>query len=159
MMTLRDLLDRVAGRTGLVVEIKSHYDGDRRIVQRTAEALSAYSGPAVAMSFDPDQLMTLKDIAPHVPRGIVAQRDYYKDAYWNKLTAAQKHDMTALRHALRTRPDFVAYRVDDLPAPAPWVANHIFGRPLLTWTVRTQDQRARAGRHADQMIFEGFRPE
>ena len=49
MMSLRDLLDRVAGRTGLVVEIKSHYDGDRRIVQRTAELLLAYSGPAVAM--------------------------------------------------------------------------------------------------------------
>ena len=159
MMTLSDLLDRVAGRTGLVVEIKSHYDGDRRIVQRTAELLSTYSGPAVAMSFDPDQLTTLKAIAPRLPRGIVAQRDYYKDDYWTKLTASQKHDMTALRHAFRTRPDFVAYRVDDLPAPAPWITNHIFGRPLLTWTVRTQDQRERAGRYADQMIFEGFRPE
>jgi glycerophosphoryl diester phosphodiesterase len=159
MMTLRDLLDRVAGRTGLVIEIKSHYDGDRRIVQRTAELLSSYSGPAVAMSFDPDQLTTLRNISPHLPRGIVAQRDYYKDDYWNKLTAAQKHDMTALRHAFRTRPDFVAFRVDDLPTPAPWIANHIFGRPLLTWTVRTQDQRARAARHADQMIFEGFQPD
>ena len=159
MMTLGDLLDRIAGRTGLVVEIKSHYDGDRRIVQRTAQLLSAYPGPAVAMSFDPDQLMTLKEIAPNVPRGIVAQRDYYTDDYWNKLTSAQKRDMTALRHAFRTWPDFVAYRVDDLPAPAPWIANHIFGRPLLTWTVRSRDQRVRAGRHADQMIFEGFRPE
>jgi len=159
MMTLRDLLDRVAGRSGLVIEIKSHHDGDRKIVQRTAELLSSYAGPAVVMSFDPDQLMTAKAIAPNLPRGVVAQRDYDKDDYWNKLTPAQKQDMTALRHAIRTQPDFVAYRVDDLPAPAPWIAHHIFGRPLLTWTVRTQDQRARAGRYADQMIFEGFRPE
>jgi glycerophosphoryl diester phosphodiesterase len=111
------------------------------------------------MSFDPDQLTTLKEIAPNLPRGIVAERDYHKDSYWNKLTSAQKHDMTALRHAFRTQPDFVAYRVDDLPALAPWIARNIFGRPLLTWTVRNQDQRARAGRYADQMIFEGFRPE
>lgn len=159
IMTLRDLLDRVAGRTGLVIEIKSHYDGDRRIVQRTVEVLSSYSGPVVVMSFDPDQLVTAREIAPNLPRGIVAQRDYDKDSYWNKLSAAQKHDMTALRHAFRTRPDFVAYRVDDLPAPAPWIARNIFGRPLLTWTVRSPDQRARAGRYADQMIFEGFRPE
>ncbi len=157
-MTLRDLLDRVAGRAGLVIEIKSHYDGDKRIVQRTAELLSSYAGPAVVMSFDPDQLMTVKAIAPNLPRGIVAQRDY-KDPYWNKLTDRQRHDMTALRHAFRTTPDFVAYSVGDLPAPAPWIARNIFGRPLLTWTVRTQDQRARAGRYADQMIFEGFRPE
>ncbi len=159
LMTLRDLLDRVAGRTGLVIEIKSHYDGDRRIVQRTVEILSSYSGPAVVMSFDPDQLVTAREIAPKLPRGIVAQRDYDKDSYWNKLSSAEKHDMTALRHAFRTRPDFVAYRVDDLPAPAPWIARNVFGRPLLTWTVRTPDQRARAGRYADQMIFEGFRPE
>jgi len=159
MMTLRDLLDRVAGRTGLVIEIKSHYDGDRRIVQRTVEVLSSYSGPAVVMSFDPDQLVTAKEVAPNLPRGIVAQRDYDGDPYWNKLSPDQRHDMTALRHAFRTRPDFVAYRVDDLPAPAPWLARSIFGRPLLTWTVRSPDQRMRAGRYADQMIFEGFRPE
>ena len=66
--------------------------------------------------------------------------------------------MLHLRHAFRTRPDFVAYWVDDLPAPAPWIARHIFGLPLLTWTVRTPAQRPRAARHADQMIFEGFLP-
>ncbi len=33
-----------------------------------------------------------------------------------------------------------------------------FGLPLLTWTVRTPQDRARASRLADQMIFEGFRP-
>lgn len=158
IMTLRDLLDRVAGRVGLVLEIKSHYDGDRKLVRRTAEVLSSYPGPVVAMSFDPDQLLALKESAPGLPRGIVAERNY-DDPYWDRLTAQRKHEMTALRHALRTRPDFVAYRVDDLPAPAPWIARHIFGKPLLTWTVRTQDQRARAGSYADQMIFEGFRPE
>jgi glycerophosphoryl diester phosphodiesterase len=34
----------------------------------------------------------------------------------------------------------------------------LFGLPLLTWTVRTADDRRRAQRMADQMIFEGFRP-
>jgi hypothetical protein len=48
--------------------------------------------------------------------------------------------------------------VNELPAPAPWIARHLFGLPLLTWTVRTPEQRERAARHADQMIFEGFRP-
>jgi glycerophosphoryl diester phosphodiesterase len=66
--------------------------------------------------------------------------------------------MRHLKHALRTQPQFVAYWVNDLPAPAPWIARHIFGLPLLTWTVRTAEQRARATRYADQMIFEGFQP-
>jgi hypothetical protein len=30
--------------------------------------------------------------------------------------------------------------------------------PVMTWTVRTADDRARAAAHADQMVFEGFLP-
>jgi glycerophosphoryl diester phosphodiesterase len=40
----------------------------------------------------------------------------------------------------------------------PLLARHVLRWPLLTWTVRTAGDRARAARHADQMIFEGFRP-
>jgi len=49
--------------------------------------------------------------------------------------------------------------VNELPALAPWVARNIFGCSLLTWTVRTAEQRIRAEKYADQMIFEGFHPE
>ncbi|MEN3290111.1 MAG: hypothetical protein V7634_4411, partial [Bradyrhizobium sp.] len=53
MMTLGDLCALVAGRVPLVIEVKSHFDGDRQLVKRMAEVLSAYSGPVVGMSFDP----------------------------------------------------------------------------------------------------------
>src|SRR3982074_447488 len=53
MMSLADLCTLVAGRVPLVVEVKSHFDGDRRLVARMAEVLAAYSRPAVGMSFDP----------------------------------------------------------------------------------------------------------
>jgi glycerophosphoryl diester phosphodiesterase len=89
---------------------------------------------------------------PALPRGIIAQRNYDDDD-WKK-PPEQCESMLHLRHAFRTRPHFVAYRVDDLPAPAPRIARNIFGLPLLTWTVRTPEQRARAARYADQMIFE-----
>ena len=94
---------------------------------------------------------------PELPRGIIAQRSYDDDD-WNKLTPAQRDSMLHLRHAFRTRPHFVAFSVKQLPALAPWLARHLFGLPLLTWTVRTPEQRDRAARYADQMIFEGFRP-
>jgi glycerophosphoryl diester phosphodiesterase len=32
----------------------------------------------------------------------------------------------------------------------------MFGLPLLTWTVRSTQDRAMAARFADQVIFEGF---
>ena len=157
MMTLGDLCALVAGRVPLVVEVKSHFDGDRQLVKRMAEVLSSYSGPVVGMSFDPDQVVALREIMPKLTRGIVAQRSY-DDAYWEKLTQAQRDTMLHLKHGFRTQPHFVAYSVQQLPAPPPWIARNVFGCPLLAWTVRTPEQRATAARSADQMIFEGFTP-
>ena len=158
MMTLGDLCSLVAGRVPLVIEVKSHFDGDRRLVSRMAEVLASYSGPAVGMSFDPDHVVALRELIPTRPRGIVAER-HYTAGDWPEASPAQRRGMTHLRHFFRTQPDFVAYWIDELPAVAPWIARNIFGCPLLTWTVRTQEQRQRAARHADQMIFEGFLPE
>ena len=122
-----------------------------------AEVLAGYSGPAVGMSFDPDQVLTIRELMPRLPRGIVAEREYTATD-WPEASPEQRRSMTQLRHAFRTRPHFVAYWVNELPAVAPWIARHVFGLPLLTWTVRTPEQRARAIRYADQMIFEGFLP-
>jgi glycerophosphoryl diester phosphodiesterase len=157
MMSLGDLCALVNGRVPLVIEVKSHFDGDRKLVARVAEVLAAYQGPAVAMSFDPDQVLALRELLPERPRGIIAQRTY-DAADWPEATPAQRDGMLHLRHAFHTRPHFVAFWVEQLPAPAPWIARNVFGLPLLTWTVRTPEQRERAARYADQMIFEGFRP-
>jgi glycerophosphoryl diester phosphodiesterase len=157
MMSLSDLCSLVAGRVPLVIEVKSHFDGDRKLVKRMAAVLASYDGPAVGMSFDPDQVLALRELLPSRPRGIVAQRSY-EDEYWAYLTQEQRDSMLYLRHDIRTEPHFVAFRVDDLPAPAPWIARNVFGCALLGWTVRTSEQRTRVARHADQMIFEGFVP-
>jgi glycerophosphoryl diester phosphodiesterase len=157
MMSLGDLCALVEGRVPLVIEVKSHFDGDRKLVTRMAEVLASYRGRAVGMSFDPDQVLALREKMPELPRGIIAQRNY-DDDYWKKLTPEQRQSMLYLRHAFRTRPHFVAFWVDQLPAPAPFFARNAFGLPLLAWTVRTPEQRERAARYADQMIFEGFVP-
>jgi glycerophosphoryl diester phosphodiesterase len=157
MMTLGDLCDLTAGRVPLVIEVKSRFDGDRKLVKRMADVLAAYRGPAAGMSFDPDQVIALRELAPDLPRGIVAERHYTAED-WPEASPAQRADMTHLRHFFRSRPHFVSYGVNDLPAVAPWIARHVFGLPLLTWTVRTSEQRERTARYADQMTFEGFVP-
>jgi glycerophosphoryl diester phosphodiesterase len=157
MMSLGDLCALVKGRVPIVIEVKSHFDGDHGLIKRMAEVLSSYTGPVAGMSFDPDQVLAMREMIPKLPRGIVAERGY-GDIDWPQATTAQRNGMLHLRHAFRTRPQFVAYRVDDLPQASPWIARHLFGLPLLTWTVRTPEQRARASRYADQLIFEGFTP-
>ncbi len=157
MITLGELCDLVAGRTPLLIELKSRFDGDLRLVKRAADVLGSYSGPAALMSFDPGPIATLREIAPSLPRGIVAER-HYVDTEWRALTPSQRRSLAFLLHGARTRPHFVAYNVTDLPSPGPFVARHLFGLPLLAWTVRSEHDRQRAERYADQMIFEGLKP-
>jgi glycerophosphoryl diester phosphodiesterase len=156
MMSVGDLCDLVAGRVPLVIELKSRFDGDRRLATRVVDVLTSYAGPVAVMSFDPRQIEAVKDLAPGLPRGIVAE-SRYDHPEWNGLSARTKRSLAYLLHGLRSRPHFTAYAVKDLPAAAPLIARHVFGMPLLTWTVRTEADRRRAG-WADQIIFEGFRP-
>jgi glycerophosphoryl diester phosphodiesterase len=157
ILTLGELCDLVGSRANLVLELKSHFDGDRRLAQRAGAVLANYSGPAAVMSFDPAMIEAMRSIVPALPRGIVAER-HYAEREWDSFPRSEKRRMAFLLHANRTRPHFIAYAIKDLPAAAPLIARAIFGLPLLTWTVRSDGDRRRAARWADQIIFEGWRP-
>lgn len=157
MLTLGDLCEIVAGRTPLLLEMKSFFDGDLRLVSRTVDVLKGYRGPVAVMSFDPDQVTALRGIAPQLVRGIAASRRY-DHPKWKGLPRATIRRMAYFLHVPQSRPQFVAYGIEHLPALPALAARWILGLPLLTWTVRTAEERWRAARWADQIIFEGFRP-
>jgi glycerophosphoryl diester phosphodiesterase len=155
MISLGELCDLVAGRVTLVLEMESHFNSDPRLPRRVADVLRSYTGPVAAMSFDPGQVAVMREVAPRLRRGLVAERRYrphHQDRSWFRASTDYARDL------VRARPQFLAYSVRDLPSPAPLIGRYLFGLPLLTWTVRSQDDRDRAARWADQMIFEGFRP-
>ena len=155
IQTLGELFEQVAGKVPLVLEIKSDWCEREPFAARIAELVGAYRGPVCVMSFDPYMIAAIRHRDPDIPRGLVAER--FSDArYWNALSALQRF---RLRHLLMARfalPQFIAYDVKALPALMPWLGQHLLGWPLLTWTVRTPEQRRIAERWADAMIFEGF---
>jgi glycerophosphoryl diester phosphodiesterase len=151
MLTLGELCDLVSGRVTLVLELKSHFKGDARLADRVAAVIKGYAGPVAAMSFDPEIVGSLQAAAPGLPRGLVAQ----------SRPDPEMPKGSALRYAtraIRMRPHFLAWSVQDLPAFWPLFGRWACGLPLLTWTVRTPADRLRAQRWANQSIFEGFRP-
>jgi glycerophosphoryl diester phosphodiesterase len=156
ILTLEELCDLVAGRVALLLELKSRFDGDTRLARRTIDVLENYRGPVALMSFDPALIEFVRHAASDLPRGIVAER-YYSHREWDELPGMQKRNLSWLLHAPCSRPQFLAYSVKDLPAMPPLVAR-MMGLPLLTWTVRSVDDRNAAARWADQIIFEGWRP-
>jgi glycerophosphoryl diester phosphodiesterase len=153
MLTLGALCDLVGGRTTLVIELKGHFPGDTRLAARTASVLAGQQGPIAAMSFDPILMAAVRRLAPSLTLGLVAMKRAPDTP-----TIARMSPFQYVRQMFAARTQFMAYRVQNLVSVPPLLARHVFGWPLLTWTVRTPEDRARAARYADQVIFEGFRP-
>jgi glycerophosphoryl diester phosphodiesterase len=153
--TLTQVIDQVDGRVPILVEIKNQGRTVGGLEARVAECLTSYSGAAAVQSFNPYSMAWFAKNAPDILRGQISQ--HYGDTSEVKLSP---HERFVLRHLLLTpisRPHFIAYDCDALPAPAPRLARAL-GMPVLSWTVRSADVAARVLSHADNIIFEGFRP-
>jgi glycerophosphoryl diester phosphodiesterase len=155
--TLEDLLDVVDGRVPLIIELKSLFDGNRRLERAVAPILADYSGPAAVMSFDPQSMWAMRRLAPALPRGLIADA-FAQGPDWGHIAALAR---LALRHLLPAAyvwPHFVSYGIHDLPATAPLMLRHL-GVPLICWTIRTPEDWAKARLYTDQITFEGFDPD
>jgi glycerophosphoryl diester phosphodiesterase len=160
--TLSALLEVIAGRAPLIIEIKSRFDGDWRLAERVAAVIAEHEGPVAIKSFDPHVIGHLRENADRLgtnryPLGIVAQARY-DEGEWQSRPRALRDNLTAFLHYPQTRPDFLSWCVDDLPHAIPFLLGTRLDTPVITWTVRREEQRARAAKWADQIVFEGFLP-
>ncbi|MES2493468.1 MAG: glycerophosphodiester phosphodiesterase family protein [Pseudomonadota bacterium] len=143
---LRQVLDLVAGRQPLLIEVKSrrqHRVGALCMALR--RDLQGYTGPHAVMSFDPRVARWFAAKSPATVRGLVVSEEHAKTLFGR----LRRH--LGLWHA---RPDFLAYDVRDLPGRHP-AAQRRRGMPVATWTVRSAADRERAAAHADALIVEG----
>lgn len=157
-----DFLMAIAGRTPLVVELKSRFDDDMTAARRVATYLAGYDGPAVIESFDPEPIAFLRANADtlgigHVPLGVVGEA-CYDDDEWRGLSPARRAEMTHFLHYARTRPDFLSWNVANFPHAIPFIMRAALEIPVTTWTVRNPEQAAASAAWADQIVFETFRP-
>jgi glycerophosphoryl diester phosphodiesterase len=153
VQTLGELLAQVQGKVPLIIELKSHWDGDERLAARALAVLKGYGGPHCLMSFDPDVIATVRRMSPQTIRGIVAERAF--DSYYDALPLKTQMELRTFSHINRTRPDFVSLYFGDLPW-APVTALRAAGTPVITWTIRSADEAWTALRFSDQITFEGF---
>ncbi len=155
--SFKQYLEQIAGRVPLVIEIKSKFNGDMTLTQRAIEILKDYQGPFVVKSFDPEIVAYLRNHAPHITRGIIGELEYASKAD-SFMSDELRHHLANMLHFNESQPQFVSWKVHNLPCAAPFLCRAIGNLPLMTWTVRTPEDRARAEKHADQMVFEGFVP-
>ena len=143
--TLSEILALIAGRAPLLIEVKSPGRRVAGLSRAVIRALEGYEGPVAVMSFNPGIGRRLARAAPRLLRGLV-------------VTEAGRPRRGRIKRSLAlwwSRPDFLAYDIRDLPSPFAARAR-AKGVPVLTWTVRSQDDRERAAQYADQIIYETF---
>lgn len=156
--TLAEILDLVAGRAPLLIEIKDAdaalpaTDGRREAA--VAAAAEGYRGPVAVMSFNPAAVAAFGRAAPAVPRGL-ATCDF-QGASW-PLPDYRRAELAAITDFDASGAGFVSHDRRDLDRPQ--VAElRAAGVPVLTWTVRSPAEEAAARRRADNITFEGYRP-
>jgi glycerophosphoryl diester phosphodiesterase len=145
MPRLSALLARCAGKVPLLVEIKA----DGRHVDPLCAAVARDLGdwpdaPVAVMSFNPRALRWFARQRPRQLRGLVVTQQ------------GKGRVRGAIARTLAfwlANPDFVACDIRDLPTRFSTCARRR-GVPVLSWTVRSAADRARAAAHADQIIFE-----
>jgi glycerophosphoryl diester phosphodiesterase len=137
----------------LIIELKSHWDGDERLAARALEVLKGYSGDYALMSFDPDVIAAVRRLSPATIRGIVAEKAF--DSYYDSLPLAKQIELRTFAHVERTRPDFISFYFEELPW-APIETLRADGMPIISWTIRSPGQAWSARRYSDQITFEGF---
>jgi glycerophosphoryl diester phosphodiesterase len=160
IVPLSEFLARIGGRVPIIVEIKSDFSGDMRLADRTAEIAASIASPIAIKSFDPDVIAHLRDRATlpaRVPLGVVAEA-HYPETEWPGFSAERRHALANFLHYERSRPDFVSWRVSDLPHAVPYLCRRGLGLPVMSWTIRTPEQARHARAWADQIVFEAFDP-
>jgi glycerophosphoryl diester phosphodiesterase len=141
--TLKEVLALIGGKAPLLIEVKSPGREIGALSRSVAAALASYIGPVAVMSFNPEVGRWFARHAPGVLRGLVV----------TEAGKAWRGTLTRRLALWRSRADFLAYDIRDLPSRFAG-AQRMKGLPVLTWTCRTFGDRARAAEHADQIIYE-----
>ena len=157
--TFAEVLDIVAGRVPLLVEVKDQ-DGAMGpaigpLEHAVTEALSGYSGPVALMSYNPHSVAAMGAMAPHIARGLTTEA--FPALSWPRLSATRRRELARMTELERTGASFVSHDATDLTTPhlAP-VRDR--GLPVLCWTIRSPAAEARARQHAHNVTFEGYLP-
>ena len=159
IISFAEMLDLVAGKVPLLVEIKSDWTPpNMRFLKAIASLVADYHGPLALMSFDPIVMARMRELAPKVPRGIVS--GIYKGEGWwlDRLSAERAYRLTHLLENGPVQPSFVSYHVKALPTPVTRFLREGLEMPLFCWTVKTVADRKIAAEWADAPTFEGWLP-
>ena len=157
--TLAAVLKQVSGQVGVLVELKDQ-DGAMGadigpLETRVAEVLNEYRGPVAVMCLNPHAVYHMQRLAPDVPRGITTCR--FSVDNWPLLPRKRAAELVEIPDFEATGSCFISHHFNSLDLPA---VDRIRqgGDPVLSWTIKSEEDEHEARRLADNITFEGYLP-
>ena len=155
--TYDEVLDTVAGRIPMIVEVKVENRNHDALSKAVYERMQRYDGPWCMESFDPRAVKWFRMNAPEIIRGQLAFDSAGKGKNFKEWT--RNLYIASMLQNFLARPDFIAFSASSvkwhslpihlLRLMKPW---------FVAWTVRSQEEMDRNRKHYDLQIFEKFIP-
>jgi glycerophosphoryl diester phosphodiesterase len=156
--TLAAVLEQVAGKVPLLIELKDQSGGlgvaGHDLEQAVAATLAGYRGDVAVMSFNPAMMRAMADLAPDLPRGITSCG--FDPAEWKTLSPETCAMLAEIGSFDTVGACFISHDWRDLTRPRV-AALKAAGVPILCWTVKSPEVEQIARGIADQITFEGYR--
>ena len=152
-----DFLKEVNGQVPLLIKLKNMPSVNTKdFISFFCEELKDYKGEYAVQSFSPFYIREYKKLRPDIPAGILAtagstKKDFDGSLFWRIKARAVKN--MSFNNSIK--PDFISYHFKDYPNKA----TEKYTGPKLGWTVRSPEEEKAARKYADNIIFEGYRPE
>ena len=146
ILTFAEALALIAGRTPVLVELKTVVGDEGPLERRVAALLVAYVGPAAVLGFNPAALAEVARADPAILRGLNSSS--YVDFSARVVEPDPERALAGLDVA---RPHFLGLGKDLLGGDRP------HSLPIVGWTIRSPAERAAVAGVCDTVMFEGFR--
>lgn len=148
--SLVEVLALIDGQVPVLLEIKNQ-GRVGPMEAALAKTLRGYGGEFAVQSFNPLSLDWFRRHAPAIPRGQLSSGYREESVPWH-LAAVHSN---LLFNGL-SQPHFIAYDLRSLPKLCTTLMRQVGQLPLITWTVRSVADQAKAERFADNYIFDPY---
>ena len=143
---LKQVLDLVAGRVPILIEIKTN-NNMKKLVPKLKSELDAYKGKVFIQSFNPFVLRRCYKAMPNILRGQLSS--FFVG---DRLKIYKKIPIKKLFFKSFSHIDFVSYNLNNLP-------NKYVDKvdvPVLAWTVKTEEDYKKAKQNANNIIVDNI---
>ena len=151
------VLELFEGKTPLIVELKAARGNHAALTEAACKLLDKYDVSYCIESFDPRCLMWLKKHRPDVVRGQLSHA-FLKKGKGGGQSLPMRVVLQLLLLNCVTRPDFIAYCMEDRNCLSVALCRKIYKVQEVNWTIKSKEEMKEAEALGNLVIFEQFDP-